>query len=146
MNVKAADRIKRRVAAGKVRNPSFFDFMDRQDTAVTKVKCRRSGCALRSLADSGTDEIRKINGKDVTIKRQILVTTPEYSEMTIEMLEPDGTLSTHVTPISKTAKAGPWTVAELEDLYAADLEEWRLDGAGEDYLDIMEQRKPVRVI
>lgn len=144
--MKPSDRIKAKVNRSRARNPGFFDFMEKNQRTLVKLKCRKTGAALQSLTDSEHDEQKIINGKQVTLKRQILVVTNEYAELDIEMLDADGALSKHSTPVSKTALGGTWTMEELEDLYASDLEEWAREGASDEYLEKMEARKPVRAL
>jgi hypothetical protein len=109
---------------------------------ITEVLCRMCGGVIKSLvAIPSKEEAQNINGKIVIRERLILAETHDYREITVTF--DDGSNNQEHVCEGCLRRL---TVDDLEDLYAAALEQWRIDemrGQGDAPWDILADRTPV---
>jgi hypothetical protein len=137
------DRVKDRIRKGKARAPKAFGYVKRNprhQSLVDTVLCKRCGEALRTwVVDDRFTDWEDINGQRIQRKYLVMATLPRYTE--IEITFNDG--SKHVTCMCKGC-VKRLTVEELDDLYAADLDEIdRNEGDGVGHWDLWADREPV---
>ena len=118
-------RAKFRIAAEceKGRAQSFQYISLDREAGPTEVRCKITGMVLKKLRPVRTMEIEQdAGGRTVITELCTLGETSEYCE--IEISFDDG--SKHVSPIS-VAVVDRLSLDDLETVYSADLEQWRLE-------------------
>jgi hypothetical protein len=109
---------------------------------ITEVLCRMCGGVIKSLIPvPSREEVQKINGRTVIRERLILAETQDYRE--IEVIFDDGSGNFEHVCSSCLKRL---TIDDLEDIYAAALEQWRADekrGHGTAPWEILADRIPV---
>ncbi len=97
---------------------------------VTEIRCKLCGAPIQALAPDARFPVRVTRVPNTTtVLRDFVHTlrpTAEYAEVTLEVWEPDGGLSLHVTPLCRKCKLA-LTDDLVEDLFLADVEQWALD-------------------
>lgn len=113
------EEIKKRVADGKKDYPHRFSYVHGNAGEIHSVLCKLCRSVMRmQVEDPDYSESRKVNGRDVIVKRMYLRTLANYGEITIEF--DDG--SAHVTPLCKECCKSV-QVSDLESIYCADMEQ-----------------------
>lgn len=123
-------KIEKIIKKAKKRHPEYFGYMQYTPNTkqISSVLCKCCRTPLRALQATGEGRTYTEGGKVYIEKRVSLVTMAAYDSILIEF--DDG--SAHETPICKSCankfRAGNYKMEELEDLYAADLEDFYLNG------------------
>lgn len=134
------DAAMRRVAAANDKRP-IHNYVKYGKFGIEEVGCKSCGQVLRGLASNPSmSERRIINGKEVIVERVGMVTTPQYTEVTIDF--DDG--SHHITLCCKDC-AKKMTIEDAEWHYAVDMFELDIESNGELRWHLFAERTPIGV-
>jgi hypothetical protein len=140
---RALARARAREGASHRRTKIHRDFVKYHPGGeITEVLCRMCGGVIKSLIPVPTREKSQvINGRIVIRERLILAETQDYREIIVKFDDGSGNVEHVCAPCLRKL-----TVPDLEDIYAATLEQWRTDekrGQGAAPWDILADRTPV---
>lgn len=120
MPVEVKNRIKDAKGRGKLKN---FSYLTQSRMGIEELKCKTCDASLKTLQiHLGLSDILVIKGQRTQQQAVMLTETNNYAEIEITF----DNESKHHTPICK-ACTGSLTTDMLEDIYAADMEQWEED-------------------
>lgn len=141
MTYKAAaqQRVKNARKKGILKGFDFIEWHPSTSGIINKVLCRLCGDVIKELIKD-EQPLNIIRKGDHTVKEygMVLAATSNYTEILITFS--DGT--NHVAHCCASCSKN-LTTELLEDMYAADLEDWISQGVSEGFLEINGARSPL---